>query len=58
VKAHQDDKRPYEELDLWGRMNCDADKMAEKFRNLMDGGTVKPQKEGFFTDSMRVGISY
>jgi hypothetical protein len=29
VKAHQDDKRPYEELDIWGRMNCDADKLAE-----------------------------
>ena len=57
VKAHQDDKRPYEELNLWGRMNCDADKMAEKFWNLMDDGTVKPQKEGFFMDSMEVGIS-
>jgi hypothetical protein len=31
VKAHQDDKQPYEELDIWGRMNCDADKLAEKF---------------------------
>jgi hypothetical protein len=52
VKAHQDDKRPYKELNLWGRINCDANKMAEKFWNLMDDGTVKPQKEGFFTDSM------
>jgi hypothetical protein len=38
-------------------MNCDANKMAEKFWNLMDDGTVKPQKEGLFTDSMEVGIS-
>jgi hypothetical protein len=28
VKAHQDDDKPYKELDLWGRMNCDADNMA------------------------------
>jgi hypothetical protein len=57
VKAHQDDKRPYEELDIWGRMNCDADKLAEKFRKLMEEGTVKALKEGFFIDSMEVGIS-
>jgi hypothetical protein len=38
VKAHQDDKQPYEELDIWGRMNCDADKLAEKFQKLMDEG--------------------
>jgi hypothetical protein len=57
VKAHQDDKRPYEELDIWGRMNCDADKLAEKFQKLMDKGTVKALKEGFFIDSMEVGIS-
>jgi hypothetical protein len=36
VKAHQDEKKSYEDLDKWGRMNCDADKMAEKFRKLMD----------------------
>jgi hypothetical protein len=57
VKAHQDDDKPYEELDLWGRMNCDADKMAEKFRKLMDDGDVKALKEGFFIDSMEVGIT-
>jgi hypothetical protein len=38
-------------------MNCDADKMAEKFRILMDDGDVKALKEGFFTDSMEVGIT-
>jgi hypothetical protein len=47
---------PYEELDLWGRLNCDANKMAEKFRKLMDDGDVKVLKEGFFTDSKEVGI--
>jgi hypothetical protein len=57
VKAHQDDDKPYEELDLWGQMNCDANKMAKKFRNLMDDGDVKALKEGFFTNSMEVGIT-
>jgi hypothetical protein len=57
VKAHQDDKKPYEDLDKWGRMNCDADKMADKFRKLMDDGDVKSLKEGFFIDSMEVGIT-
>jgi hypothetical protein len=38
-------------------MNCDANGLAEKFRKLMDDGDVKPLKEGFFTDSMEVGIS-
>jgi hypothetical protein len=57
VKAHQDDKKPYNDLDIWGQMNCDADGLAEKFRKLMDDGDVKPLKEGFFTDSMEVGIS-
>jgi hypothetical protein len=38
-------------------MNCDADKMAEKFRKLMDDGDVKSLKEGFFIDSMEVGIT-
>jgi hypothetical protein len=38
-------------------MNCDADKMAEKFRKLMDDGDVKALKEGFFTDLMEVGIT-
>jgi hypothetical protein len=36
-------------------MNCDADKMAEKFWKLMDDGDVK--REGFFTDLMEVGIT-
>jgi uncharacterized membrane protein YkvA (DUF1232 family) len=31
VKAHQDDKCPYEDLNIWGHMNCDADQLAEKF---------------------------
>jgi hypothetical protein len=57
VKAHQDDKKPYEDLDIWGQMNCDANGLVEKFRKLMDDGDVKPLKEGFITDSMEVGIS-
>jgi hypothetical protein len=38
-------------------MNCDADKMGEKFRELMDDGDVKALKEGFFTDLMEVAIT-
>jgi hypothetical protein len=57
VKAHQDNKRPHEDLDLWGWLKCDADKLAEKFQKLMDDGAVKALKEGFFTDLMEVGIS-
>jgi hypothetical protein len=56
VKAHQDNKKPYEELNIWGHLNCDADNMAEKFQKLMDSGNVKALKEGFFMDSMEVGI--
>jgi hypothetical protein len=56
VKAHQDDKKPYEELDLWGCINCDADKLAEKFQKLLDDGDVKPLKEGFHINSMEVDI--
>jgi hypothetical protein len=57
VKAHQDDKKPYEDLDIWGHMNCDVNGLAEKFQKLLDDGDVKLLKEGFFTDSMEVGIS-
>jgi hypothetical protein len=56
VKAHQDDKKPYKDLNILGRMNCDANGLVEKFWKLMDDGDVKPLKEGFFTDSMEVGI--
>jgi hypothetical protein len=45
VKAHQDDKKLYNNLDIWGRINCDADGLAEKFRTLMDDGDVKPLKD-------------
>ncbi len=57
VKAHQDDDKLYKELDLWGQMNCDANKMAEKFWKLMNDGDMKALKEGFFTDLMEVGIT-
>jgi hypothetical protein len=56
VKAHQDDKKLYKDLNIWGQMNCDANRLAEQIRKLMDDGDVKPLKEGFFTDSMEVGI--
>ena len=57
VKARQDEKKPCEDLDKWGRMSCDADKMAEKFRRLMDDGDAKSLKEGLFVESMEVGIT-
>jgi hypothetical protein len=57
VKAHQDDKQPYKDLDFWGQLNCDADKLAESFGKLMDDGVVNALKKGFFTDSMEVGIT-
>jgi hypothetical protein len=56
VKAHQDDKKPCEELNIWGHLKRNADNMAEKFQKLMDSGDVKALKEGFFMDSMEVGI--
>jgi len=52
VKAHQDDKRPYDELDVWGRLNCDADQLATNFRLRIDAGEVKVPKEGFFVHQM------
>ena len=57
VKAHQDDKRPYQELDIWGRMNCDADKIATRFRARMDKGEITPIREGYFTTSSKVCLS-
>jgi hypothetical protein len=36
VKAHRDDKRPYEEdLDPWGWLNFDADKLAKSSKNVL-----------------------
>ena len=57
VKAHQDDKRPYDELDIWGHMNCDADQVAMNFRTRIDNGNIKPIQEGFFTERMAVCIT-
>jgi hypothetical protein len=56
VKAHQDDNKRDEELNIWGHLNCNADNMAEKFWKLMDSGDMKALKEGFFTDLMEDGI--
>ena len=57
VKAHQDDKRPYGDLDIWGHMNCDTDQVVMKFQGRMDNGEVKSIEEGFFTEQMVVCIT-
>jgi hypothetical protein len=54
VKAHQDDKQPYQDLDIWGHMNCDADKLATSFHECMDRKEVMSIQEGFFTPSSKV----
>jgi len=45
VKAHQDDKCPYKELDMLGRMNVDADALVESFRHRMETGVDPRSKE-------------
>ena len=57
VKAHQDDKCPYQDLDIWGCMNCDADKIATRFHARMEKGEVMPIREGYFTSSSKVCLS-
>jgi hypothetical protein len=56
VKAHQDKKKLYKELDIWGWMNCDADKIATTFCLQMALGEVKPIQEGFFEPSANVSL--
>ena len=56
MKAHQDDKHPYQELDIWGCMNCDANKITTSFHGHMDQGDT-PIWEGFFTPSSKVCLS-
>jgi hypothetical protein len=46
VKSHQDRKTPYHNLDLPGRMNIDADSLAERFRLLMTDGIILPLQQG------------
>ena len=57
VKAHQDDKKPYSDLDLPGRMNVDADYLAERFRKLMEEGKELPIQEGSHLAEAGVSIS-
>jgi hypothetical protein len=54
VKAHQDDKHPYQELNIWGHMNCDADEIATRFHTCMDKTEVMPIREGYLTLNSKV----
>jgi hypothetical protein len=38
---------PYEDLDVWGHLNCNADEMATNFWLQMDSGEVVAITEGF-----------
>ena len=57
MKAHQDEKKPYADLDIAGRMNCDADELATKFRLRMEDGEVEPIQEGYRVEEADVTIS-
>jgi hypothetical protein len=46
VKSHQDRKTPYSDLDMAGRMNVDADSLAESFRLRMTEDTFLPIRQG------------
>jgi hypothetical protein len=46
VKSHQDRKTPYNDLDMAGRMNVDADSLAESFRSRMTEDTFLPIRQG------------
>ena len=57
VKSHQDKKKLYSELDIAGRLNVDADSLAEKFRLRMEEGLDAPIKEGALIPSVAVSLS-
>ena len=46
VKSHQDLTTPYTSLDIAGRMNIDADHLAERFRRRMAAGEFSPLPHG------------
>jgi ribonuclease HI len=46
VKSHQDRKTPYSDLDMAGRMNVDADSLAESFRSSMTEEPFLPIRQG------------
>jgi hypothetical protein len=48
---------PYQELDIWGCMNCNADKITTSFCECLDQGEVTLIQEGFFTLSSKVCLS-
>jgi hypothetical protein len=57
VKAHQDEKKQYAELDIAGRMNCDADGLTTNFRLRMEDGEVEPIQAGYRVEESDVTIS-
>jgi len=57
VKSHQDKKKQYSELDIAGRLNVDADRLAEAFRLRMEEGLEVPIKEGTLISSTEVTLS-
>ena len=52
VKSHQDKSVPYEELGMAGRMNVDADRIAEAFRLRMQSSKETSLDEGAWTPGM------
>lgn len=57
VKGHQDKETPYESLPIAGRMNVDADRLAEQFRLRMEAGLESVIREGLHVPSMGISIS-
>jgi predicted metal-binding protein len=57
VNAHQDDKKPYAELNIWSCLNCNADN--QNGREMLETHGLwqcEALNEGFLTDSMEVEI--
>jgi len=56
VKSHQDQQKPYKDLDMKGRMNVDADALAETFRLKMESGAEKTVTEGALVEAIEVAL--
>jgi len=56
VKSHQDRKKLYEDLDMKGRMNVDANALAESFRLKMESGAEKTVTEGALVEAIEVAL--
>ena len=54
VKSHQDKSVPYEELGMAGRMNVDANRIAEAFRLRMQSGEETSLDGGAWTSGMEM----